>query len=301
MKERTITERVSEIQKYLETTGEKQAGIARRSGVSVTVVNQILKEIYKGDYNACLSKIESAIKSQKDKDAMTFKAPSFIQTTIASKMYGALVEAQSISVPRILVLYGNSGIGKTKILTEFVEDNPTCTLIEVSPDFSLGALLQEVAQEIGVHSYGKHHEITKRIISKLKGSNRMLVIDEAEYLTPKSLDILRRIHDKAQIPIVLVGMPHLYHNIKSLRKGFEQIANRMISYDLGIPSKTDHIEIIKSCIPNIEGSVADTLIECSKGTTRTLILLMQDLVNWSSMTGKQITSKDVREFVGSMH
>ena len=42
----------------------------------------ILKDIYKGDYDACLSKIESAIQSQKDKDAMTFRAPEFIQTTI---------------------------------------------------------------------------------------------------------------------------------------------------------------------------------------------------------------------------
>lgn len=296
-----MQERISKIHRYLAESGETQAGLARSAGLSATVVNQLLKNTYKGDKESSLYKIETAIQSRKDKASVHFKVPEFIQTTIANKIYGALTESQSVAIPRILVLYGDSGIGKTKTITEFVEDNPTAALIEVSPDFSIGTLLHEIAQELGVHSCGKHHEIRKRIVSKLQGSNRMLIIDEAEYLTPKSLDILRRIHDKAQIPVVLVGMPALYHNIKSLRKGFEQIANRMVSYNLGTPNKNDHLEIIKSCIPHIEESVCNAFIECSKGTIRTLILLMQDLVNWSSITGENITAKQVHGFVNSMH
>ncbi|MGL5956813.1 MAG: AAA family ATPase [Brevinema sp.] len=296
-----MKERIEKILKYLEESGETQSSLARSAGLSVTVVNQILKDKYKGDMEVNLSKIESVIDNRKERALVTFKAPEFIETTIVSKTYGALGEAQNTAIPRMLVLYGNSGIGKTRGLEEYVEDNPTATLIEVSPDFTFGSMLQEIAQEIGVHSTGKHYEIRKRIVSKLKNSNRMLIIDEAEYLTPKSLDILRRIHDKAKIPIVLVGMPALFHNIKSLRKGFEQIANRMVSYNLGVPDDRDMLQIIEACIPRCEDSVAKALIKCSKSTIRTLILLMQDLVNWSASSGQKITASQVEAFVNSMH
>lgn len=297
----TMKERIEKILKYLEETGETQASLARGADLSPTVVNQLLKNTYKGDVESNLSKLEGVIQTRKDKQAISFKAPSFINTTIVRKCFNALHEAQNSAIPRILVLYGASGIGKTKTIENYIEENPTTVMIEVSPEFTFGSLLQEIAQEIGVSHHGKHYEIRKRIVSKLKGSNRMLIIDEAEYLTPKSLDILRRIHDKAQVPVVLVRMPNLFHNIKSLRKGFEQIANRMVSYNLGTPEDKDLKDIILSCIPNTEESVVKALIDCSRKTIRTLILLMQDLVNHSAKTGQKITANRVHAFVNSLH
>ena len=296
-----MKERIEKISRYLEETGQTQASLARSAGLSPSVVNLILKNTYKGDTESNISKIESAIKSSKDKKAVSFKSPEFINTSISKKIFNALSEAQSVSIPRILVLYGDSGIGKTKTIEAYIEENSTATMIEIRPDFTIKAVLQTIAQEIGVSTQGANFEITNRIIHKLKGSYRMLVFDEAEYLSARSLDIIRRIYDKSQAPIVLVGMPNLYHNIKSLRKGFEQIANRMVSYNLEKPTKKDLISIIESCIPNTEESVRNALVDSSKGTIRTLILLMQDLVNWSALTENKITAKQVVSFVNSMH
>ncbi len=174
-------------------------------------------------------------------------------------------------------------------------------MVEVCPDISLSGLLREIAQEIGVDSHGKPSEIRKRIVSKLKGSNRILIIDEAEHLTPKPLEILRRIHDWAKIPVVLVGMPKLYYNVKSLRKDFEQIANRMISYNLDNPTNDDLRDIISASIPKCGEPVIKALTDCSKGTIRTLIILMQILVNYSASTGKPLTADIVHKFMSTMH
>lgn len=293
--------RIQAIQTYLEESGESQAKLSHRSGLSPTVVNQVLNGKYKGNIDNCLSKIEEAIQHTRDREAVTFKAPEFSYTSITRKIYNSLSEAQAVAIPRILVLYGDSGIGKTRTISEYVEDNATATVIEIRPDFTIKAVLQTIAQEIGVSHLGSNFDVTNRIIAKLKGSNRMIIFDEAEYLTAKSLDIIRRIYDKAQIPIVLVGMPNLFHNIKSLRKGFEQIANRMVSYNLESPTKEDLKTIINSCIPTADESIISAFIECSKGTIRTLILLMQDLINWSAVTGEKITSKRVYNFLNSMH
>ena len=296
-----MKERIEKVIQYLKETGETQASLARSSNLSPTVVNQVLKNTYKGDMEANLSKLEDVIQSRQEKASIQFKAPEFIYTTTAKKIFNALTEAQSVSIPRILVLYGGSGIGKTISIKKHLEDNSTATLIEIRPDFTIKAVLQTIAQEIGVAITGSNFDITNKIITKLKNSNRMIIFDEAEYLSSRSLDIIRRIYDQALIPIVLVGMPNLYHNIKSLRKGFEQIANRMVSYSLGTPERSDLVEIVKICIPNIEESVCSAFIDCSKGTIRTLILLMQDLVNWSALTGHKITAKQVVSFVNSMH
>ncbi|MGL4393618.1 MAG: AAA family ATPase [Brevinema sp.] len=293
--------RIQAIQTYLEESGESQAKLSHRSGLSPTVVNQVLNGKYKGNIDSCLSKIEEAIQHSRDREAVTFKAPEFLDTSITRKIYNSLSEAQAVAIPRILVLYGDSGIGKSRTISEYVEQNSTATVIEIRPDFTIKAVLQTIAQEIGVSHLGSNFDVTNRIIAKLKGSNRMIIFDEAEYLSARSLDIIRRIYDKAQIPIVLVGMPNLFHNIKSLRKGFEQIANRMVSYNLGTPNSEDLKKIVASCIPSIEENVISALIECSKGTIRTLILLMQDLVNWSYLKGEAITVKRVHTFVNSMH
>ncbi len=296
-----MQERIDKILSYLEETGESRANLARSAGINPSTLTEVLKNNYKGKTDEMLSKIEDVIQNREDKRAITFKAPELVQTTISRQIKNALRDASTVSIPRMLVLYGNSGIGKTRTITQWTEDNSTAILVEVSPDFTFGSMLQEIAQEIGVHSTGKHYEIRKRIVNKLKNSNKVLIIDEAEYLTPKSLDILRRIHDKAQIPVVLVGMPALYHNIKSLRKGFEQIANRMVSYNLGAPEDGDMEKIVKTCMPNATDSVCKALITCSKGTIRTLILLMQDLVNYSAETGETITADTVHSFVNSLH
>ncbi|MGL4388289.1 MAG: AAA family ATPase [Brevinema sp.] len=168
--------RILAIQTYLEESGESQSKLSHRSGLSPTVVNQVLKGTYKGNIESCLTKIEEAIQHSKDKEAVSFKAPEFLNTSIASKIQGALSEAQSVSIPRILVLYGDSGIGKTHTITEYVKENSTATMIEIRPDFTIKAVLQTIAQEIGVSHLGSNFDVTNRIISKLKGSNRMIVL-----------------------------------------------------------------------------------------------------------------------------
>jgi len=294
-------ERVAKILAYLEETGETQASLAHSANVSPTVINQILKDTYKGDSESNITKMLDVINGRKEKASIQFQVPEFIKTSIAKKIVNALRRSTNIAVPRILVLHGASGIGKTKTAQEFLKKDSTTTLIEIRPDFTIKAVLQTIAQEIGTSPTGANFDITNRIIAKLKYSNRMIIFDEAEYLSARSLDIIRRIHDHAQIPIVLMGMPHLYQNIVSLRKGYEQIANRMVSYHLGKPDKKDLEEIVEACVLNINKSVCDALIECSKGTIRTLILLMQDLVNHSAITGQPFSADDVRAYSASMH
>jgi DNA transposition AAA+ family ATPase len=65
------------------------------------------------------------------------------------------------------------------------------------------------------------------IIDKLKSSGRLNIIDEAEPLPYKSLELLRRIYDKAQVGILLVGMPRLIMNLKGEKRQYAQLYSRV--------------------------------------------------------------------------
>lgn len=58
---------------------------------------------------------------------------------------------------------------------------------------------------------------------ELRDSGRLLMVDEAELLLYRALEVLRRLHDKAGIGIVLAGMPRLLINLKGRRGEFAQL------------------------------------------------------------------------------
>ena len=49
----------------------------------------------------------------------------------------------------------------------------------------------------------------QRIITKLSGTNSLIIIDEARHLTTKAFDTIRAINDKAHIGIVYAGNPEI--------------------------------------------------------------------------------------------
>lgn len=296
-----LKQRTTAIEEWLQSTGTSQSALARAADISATVINQVLKGTYGGNLEANLAKIEAAVKHLGDRKEAYFRAPGFVTIGISKEIFNALQEAVSVSVPRILVLYGDSGIGKTETIKQYISQNKNAYLIEIDPVYTVKSILVVIAEALGINSEGSNHALSTAIIKKLRKSGKMLILDEAEYLSPNTLDVIRRIHDKAEIPVALVGMPRLYKNIVSLRRGYEQIANRMVSYNLDKPGHADLLKIVEASIPEVETDVADAFIECSKGTIRTLILLIQDMVNYAHITGEKMTPAMIKKFTASMH
>ena len=71
------------------------------------------------------------------------------------------------------------------------------------------------------------HNTFVECVRRLKGSDRLLIVDEAEQLPYKSLELIRRLHDKAGIGILLVGMPKLLGNLTGIRGEYAQLYSRV--------------------------------------------------------------------------
>ncbi len=101
-------------------------------------------------------------------------------------------------------------------------------------------LLEEMVEELGEIPYNKFSDIFNQVISQLIKTPRTIIVDETDYLTidSRAVETLRDIHDKTNVPIVLVGMgsankrlqrhKHLYDRLLEIIK-FEPFSKQDIT------------------------------------------------------------------------
>ena len=112
------------------------------------------------------------------------------------------------------------------------------------------------------------------IVDKLKSSGRLIIIDEAEHLPYKSLELVRRIYDKANVGIVLVGMPKLFKNLKGEKGQYAQLYSRVGITALLEPLTEEDTKSIISTITSITENIYPVISKYTGGNTRVLTKLL---------------------------
>ena len=118
-------------------------------------------------------------------------------------------------------LYGQPGEGKSTMVEDAViRSRPHGLFLRARSDWSMTTLLRSVMRELDLEAGRYRSDMMDSIIEHLAGSNRTMVIDEADYLFRDTamLDAVRDIYDNTQIPVVLVGHEDLRKKMKSGRK-----------------------------------------------------------------------------------
>ncbi len=110
-------------------------------------------------------------------------------------------------VPGMGLIYGEPGLGKTYAITWWAAQNDAI-LIRSANLMSARWLLEEIIEELGEIPYNKFSDIFNQVIAQLIKTPRLIIVDETDYLTidSRAVETLRDIHDKTNVPIVLVGM-----------------------------------------------------------------------------------------------
>lgn len=126
------------------------------------------------------------------------------------------------------VLYGSAGAGKSRILREYARRNDAAILIEACPGYTARVLLQVLCEKLDVRKItGTVHELSERCIMALRGTRRVVLIDEAELLPHRALEVMRRIHDRSSCGLLLAGMPRLLLNLRGAGGVYEQLYSRV--------------------------------------------------------------------------
>ncbi|EGO7251377.1 AAA family ATPase [Salmonella enterica] len=267
-------ELITQLKDVMERRGYSQTQVARAIGRSGAVVNQFLQGKYTGDITDIQQRITSFINREQEKEKNRRIQAHFVTTEMAAK--GLEVLAYAHQECEICVLYGAAGLGKTMLLNEYASRNKDALLIEADPGYTARTILEELCRLLGVKVRGNIHELIDACVRELSGSGRLLMVDEAELLPYRALEILRRLHDKAGIGVVLAGMPRLLINLKGRRGEFAQLYSRVaLALNLGDTlSRDDFNQIAVNMMPEAgEASIGDALYARSLGNARRLFKL----------------------------
>lgn len=221
-------------------------------GKSTATASLWLKGEYSGD-NHSLDLIISdwlARKEEEDKDPSVNKV--VLNTEAFDYMTHHIKEAHLKGDFR--VIYGDAGVGKTEACRFYASQIPNVILVEVRTSFTTLFFMQLLHRMVGLSGIGSLPELNWELEQKLKGSKRLLIVDEAEYLPRRALDLLRNLHDHTGIGVVLVGMPQLMLNLRGKKQDFRQLYSRISTvYNVKECADEDVKMVVSSYFPNSNG------------------------------------------------
>lgn len=196
-----------------------QTRIAKEIGVSGTVISQWLSGGYPGDNSAVEAKVQRWLaKYQERASSGTMPAtPTFAPTPTALRVQQALHYAQMAG--DVTAIYGASGIGKTAAIRAYVQMSLNCWVATMSPATSgVVTALEEICAALGIQAAGGAARTHRDIVRRVTDTGGLLIIDEAQHLSPSALDQIRAIHDHAHIGLALVGNDYVYSRMDGAGK-----------------------------------------------------------------------------------
>ena len=276
---------INQLNEYMTRTGASQTKVAKALGISSATLSYFLKGTYTGDTEAICEKAKDFLETEAEREK--FRSNSGIVQTKPFKTIQTFCDLV-LKHQIIGMLTGDAGCGKTTAIKDFSKVHPSVILIEADHGYTAKALFDELCTELGLDDRGSLHQKLVRIVNKLKDSGRLIIVDEAEHLPYRALELIRRVHDKAGVGIALCGMPRLEKNVQGDRNHYAQLNSR-----ISAPCRAkllDNADIKAYIESRFEDYEPNVIEHCAK-TCRRNFRLLSHLVMW----GRELMRKNARD------
>lgn len=229
------------VRDYIGTKEISQATASKTMGVSKAFLSLFLNDKpYSGDIAGQEAKLQEFFNFVDEKDASRnadiphIDAQDYVPTSISEDVYKLIRYCQ---IERgMVVIHGDAGIGKTKGAEKFARENPTSTIyIQATPSSgTLNSILKLIARALKIPEVRSKLDLINDIRTKLRHTNKTIIIDEAQHLKLAALEEIRTLSDPNAITgdagtgIVLIGNTEVYNRM--LGKGearFAQLFSRV--------------------------------------------------------------------------
>jgi DNA transposition AAA+ family ATPase len=204
-----IAEQQAWLLEHKSSTGMSWNQLAPKVGIPYGTLSQFPTGAYKGD----LKKIAEAVYryrqlliAQAEIAVEMPEPPAFFDTSTTRRIMTMLTIAQR---GRMTVIAGGPGTSKTKSARHYQASVSNVWVATMKP--STGGLMPmqfKVLEALGAEEEkrkGTPIALTSRIESLMRNTGGLLIIDEAQHLTEKSLEEVRSWHDETGVGIALVG------------------------------------------------------------------------------------------------
>lgn len=262
-----------QVRSELAVAGLSQAQASKEAGIEASggsKLNQWLQGKYTGDNDKIEAQLIRWLESRQDAKAQRAempKAPDWVRTPTAEKIFSTLSYARMAAVS--VCVFGGAGVGKTSTCNAFAEQHPNVFVVTASPSASsYPACLRRIATAIGLRGFShRTDDLELEVINRLKGTQGLLILDEAQLLSTEALWGIKGIFDIAKIGIAYVGSEQVYSNLSGRRTELNAPIFRRISKKQALkqPTREDVSVLLAAWGLAIDGSIGKTAIDyCAK-------------------------------------
>lgn len=256
--------------KWIAERSYTQAALARLARISSSSLNQIIKGVYATSPTKLLVSVESAMRHADETSGHSVAA---VETSVFRLAQIACDMARRYR--NFAVLTGFVGTGKTFAIKHYASTHPNTYFIEAVPTMTQASLTKQLYRLVVGPGKGSVADKFDELIASLKNTDSLIIVDEAETLTPHQLHAIRRVRDLANVGIVLAGTEHLSGLIKPLHGQFDQIRSRVGFWPETVRaiSKDDAAALVQSAFgaEEVADDVIARLYAYCKGSARMLV------------------------------
>lgn len=199
--------------------------ICKGIGISSSTLSAYMNKAYDGN----LEKLNGSIQTFLEREAE--RADKWRDVIVETSLMQQIQKILKLShaMRKMCLIYGPAGIGKTKSAEAYMRKTHGVRMITISPDVkSISGVIFMLYNSL----FGKQTTLTVyqsriAIENKLKDSDAMIIIDDADHLTNAALEVVRRIHDLTNIAIAIIGTEQIIDRLRHPASG--KILARMSS------------------------------------------------------------------------
>lgn len=185
-----------------------QVQVSKQAGMSEAVLSALMAGTYKGNVERNLAKLEKWLKtreeSAKTQDLVRGPKDEWLPLPTSVRIQNVMKTAQALRAWGLV--YKGAGVGKTTTARHYQSENSNVWIFTADPFRNNEmAVLQGLCDQLKIACHGMTRaRMSEAIAQRISGTNGLLLIDEAQYLSERILNGIRVLTDD-RIGVVLLG------------------------------------------------------------------------------------------------
>lgn len=239
-------------------------------GINAGALSQIMSHTYAANPARQFDKI-GAYFAIKDVAAQTWTEVPYASTYISEASCDIMRLCQAKG--GFAIICGDAGIGKTKAVEHYVQAHPTnAFMVTVNECFARSkALLGLIADTIGAPREKSTDALWRSVVNKISDGS-ILIVDESQHLSMKTVDMLRSIPDHFKqknqtVGICLVGNAETASKFGARSSALAQVKNRTkytATFSTIKSQRSDIIKLFPSLQPGNHDMEIDFLLRIAR-------------------------------------